>query len=97
MENFPPKAWDVRHLADFEDITVPAPAGSKFHLQALLIGKPSHGREGQFKFLISGNDHLTFNVDVRDVIDDALFDDMTVQCQLQLGSQVVTIYLPLLL
>ena len=88
MENFPPNAWEVRHISDMEDITVPAPTGSKFHLQALLVGKPSHGREGQFKFLIGGNDHMKFTVAISDVIDDSSFSDMKVECQMQLGSQV---------
>ena len=93
MENFPPPTWDVRPLEDFEDITVPAPSGSKFHLQALLIGKPSHGREGQFRFLISGNDHLSFKVCLRDIIDSPLFDNMVIECQMELGSQVILIEL----
>lgn len=88
MESFPPNSWDVRHLSDMEDITVPAPAGSKFHLQALLVGKPAHGREGQYKFLVGGNDHMQFEVFVTDVIDDPIFEYMTVTCQMQLGSQV---------
>ena len=88
MENFPPGAWDVRHIEDFEDITVPAPTGSKFHLQALLIGKPCHGLEGQFKFLVTGPDHLKFRVAIKDVINDPIFDDMSVECQLDLGSKV---------
>jgi hypothetical protein len=88
METFPPPQWDVRHLAEFEDITVPAPSGSKFHLQALLVGKPSNGKEGQFKFLVSGNDHLSFKVRLRDIIDHPLFEDMIIDCQMELGSQV---------
>ena len=88
MEKFPPNQWDVRHLADFEDITVPAPSGSKFHLQALLIGRPAFGREGQHKFLISGNDNLSFTVRLRDIIDDTCFEDMYVKCQMKSGSQV---------
>jgi len=92
MDSFPLSSWDVCHISDFEDITVPAPSGSKFHLQALLIGKPANGKEGQFKFLVSGNDHLTFSVRVRDVVDNPLFEDMHVDCQLKLGSQVKTCY-----
>ena len=88
MEKFPPKTWEVRHANDFDDITVPAPTGSKFHLQALLMGKPCMGKEGQFKFLVSGNDHLNFSVDIRMVLDDPLFENMFVECQMQLGSQV---------
>ena len=88
MEPFPPNQWDVRHLADFEDITVPAPSGSKFHLQALLIGRLAFGREGQHKFLISGNDNLSFTVRLRDIIDEACFEDMYVKCQMKSGSQV---------
>ena len=88
MERFPPKTWDVRNASDFDDITVPAPTGSKFHLQALLMGKPSGNREGQYRFLVAGNDHLYFSVDIRLVLDDPLFDDMFVECQLELGSQV---------
>ena len=88
METFPPSKWDVRHIGDFDDITVPAPTGSRFHLQALLVGKPAKGKEGQFRFLISGNDHLAFRVNVRDVIDNDLFNDMYISCQLELGSQV---------
>ena len=88
MENFPPNQWDVRHLADYEDITVPAPSGSRFHLQALLIGRPAFGREGQFRFLISGNNNMSFNVRLRDIIDDPCFEDMYVNCQMKSGSQV---------
>ena len=88
METFPPNNWDVRHMEDFEEITVPAPAGSRFHMQALLVGKPSHGREGQFKFLVSGQEDMTFRVEVGDVIDDHSFDDMAIECQLKLGSVV---------
>ena len=88
MEKFPPKTWDVRHAKDFEDITVPAPAGSKFHLQALLIGKPCPGKEGQYKFLVSGSEPLDFSVDIRLVLDDPLFEDMYVECQLESGSKV---------
>jgi len=91
MENFPPSQWDVRHLADFEDITVPAPSGSRFHLQALLIGRPAFGREGQFKFLISGNNNLHFSVRLRDIIDDPCFEDMYVDCHMKSGSQVCAI------
>ena len=78
METFPPNSWDVRHMEDFEGITVPAPAGSKFHMQALLVGKLSHGRERQFKFLVLGQEDMTFRVKVGDVINDHTFDDMTV-------------------
>ena len=89
MENFPPTSWDIRHLNDFDDITVPAPTGSRFHLQALLVGKPApKGKEGQYKFLVSGNDHVKFAVEIRDILDDPLFEGMTVECQMQLGSQV---------
>ena len=88
MEMFPPGTWDVRHLEDFEEITVPAPAGSQFHMQALLVGKPSHGREGQFKFLVTGQKDMSFEVNVSEVIDDSLFDDMVVECEVKLGSVV---------
>jgi len=88
MESFPPNKWDVRHIGDFDDITVPAPTGSKFHLQALLVGKPAKGKEGQFRFLVSGNDHLSFRVNVKHVLHHQLFDDMYITCQMELGSQV---------
>ena len=88
MEKFPPNAWEVRDLADMEDITVPAPSGSKFHLQALLVGKPSHGREGQFKFLIAGTDHMKFSVNLEEVINDPAFKGMRVDCEMELGSKV---------
>jgi len=88
MENFPPSNWDVRHLNDFDDITVPAPTGSKFHFQALLVGRPAKGKEGQYRFLVSGNDHVKFTVNIEDVLEDSLFEGMTVECQMQLGSQV---------
>ena len=86
MEMFPPGTWDVRHLEDFEEITVPA--GSQFHMQALLIGKASQGREGQFKFLVTGQKDMSFEVNVSEVIDDSLFDDMVVKCEVKLGSEV---------
>lgn len=89
MSLFPPTNWEVRDVADFETLTVPAPVGSKYHLQALLVGKPAHGREGQFKFLISGNDHYRIEMKVEEVIEDASFKGMTIHCQLALGSQIV--------
>jgi hypothetical protein len=89
MSLFPPTNWEVRDVADFETLTVPAPVGSKYHLQALLVGKPAHGREGQFKFLISGNDHYRIEMKVEQVIEDASFKGMTIHCQLALGSQIV--------
>ena len=88
MVSFPPEMWDVRDIKGFDDITVPAPTGSKLHLQALLVGKPANGKEGQFRLLVSGNDNLTFRVRVRDVLDSPLFDNMHVECQLLSGSQV---------
>ena len=89
MSLFPPDNWEVRNVADFETLTVPAPTGSKYHLQALLVGKPAHGREGQFKFLISGNDHYKIEMKVDHVINDEAFKGMTIVCQLALGSQIV--------
>jgi len=89
MSLFPPDNWEVRNVADFETLTVPAPTGSKYHLQALLVGKPAHGREGQFKFLISGNDHYKIEMRVDHVINDEAFKGMTIVCQLALGSQIV--------
>ena len=88
MSRFPPSSWEVRPVADFETLTVPAPAGSKYHLQALLIGKPCLGREGQFKFLISGNDHYRINMEVNKVVNEPTFANMRITCQLALGSQV---------
>ena len=89
MSKFPPNSWEVRPVADFETLTVPAPAGSKYHLQALLIGKPVFGgREGQFRFLVSGNDHYNISMEVAKVLDDPSFSNMTITCQLALGSQI---------
>ena len=88
MSSFPPRAWDVRHIADFDTLTVPAPAGSTYHLQALLTAPPCPGREGQFRLLVSGKEHTTISAKVRDIINDPLFEDMLIDCQLQLGSQV---------
>ncbi len=89
MSSFPSHTWEVRDIKDFETLTVPAPAGSKFHLQALLTAPSCPGREGQFKLLIGGEDHMLIKAKVRDIIDDPLFDGMSLECQLQLGSQIV--------
>ncbi len=94
MSSFPPRSWDVRHIQDFDTLTVPAPAGSKYHLQALLTAPPCPGREGQFKFLISGKEHMRVCSRVRDLIDDPIFNDMTIECQLQLGFQVSNYFFP---
>lgn len=88
MIKFPPKTWEVWDLRDFETLTVPAPAGSQFHLQALLTAPPCPGWEGQYRLLISGTNHLEINTKITTIIDDALFEDMYIDCQLQLGSQV---------
>jgi len=37
---------------------------------------------------VSGNDHLSFKVRLRDIIDHPLFEDMIIDCQMELGSQV---------
>ena len=88
MATFPPPTWDVRQLKDFETLTVPAPAGSKFHMQALLTAPPCTGWEGQYKLILSGSDHLEINTKITDIIDDPLFANMFIDCQFQLGSQV---------
>ena len=95
MAHFPPSTWDVRPIQDFETLIVPAPAGSKFHMQALLTAPPCPGREGQFKLLIAGKEHLKITAKVKDIIDDPLFDNMEIECQLQLGSQVNIVTLDL--
>jgi hypothetical protein len=89
MSSFPPSNWDVRSIDDFDTLTVPAPAGSKFHLQALLTGRPSNGREGQFRFLIAGTDHFKINVKATDILDVPLMEGMLIRCQMELGSQVL--------
>ena len=89
MSSFPSHTWEVRDIQDFETLTVPAPAGSKFHLQALLTAPPCPGREGQFKLIIGGEDHMLIKAKVRDIIDDPIFEGMSLECQLQLGSQIV--------
>ena len=33
MAKFPPNSWEVRPVEDFEILTVPAPTGSRYHLQ----------------------------------------------------------------
>jgi hypothetical protein len=92
MANFPPEDWDVRPLTDFEELTVPAPRGSPFHLQALLTGKPCTGMRGNFRFLIGGDRHMELNVAVTTIIQDKRFDNMYLACQMELGSQVNNIF-----
>ena len=89
MTTFPPATWEIRHVEDFDSIRVPAPPGTRYHLQALMTGPPCGGREGQFRFLVSGREHCKISCKVSDIIADPLFDNMRIDIQLELGSQVV--------
>jgi hypothetical protein len=89
---FPLSTYDVRPVDDFEELNVLAPAGSKYHLQALLTGKPCEGREGQFRFLLAGTDHYRIDFRASEVLNVPILKGLSLRMQLELGSQVKTIF-----
>ncbi len=89
MSSFPPQSWEVRHLADMDKLTGSPQDNSQYYMQALLAVSPSAGLEGSFRFLVSGNEHLSMSVPVSSIIDHELFAGLTIELQLQLGEQII--------
>jgi len=88
MVTFPPATWEIRNLADMDPMEGTPLDDSDFSFQLLLAVPPADGREGFFKFLLSGKDHLMLEVPVVSILNDDRFRGLTINTQLQLGTQV---------
>ncbi len=88
MSSFPPEDWDVRPLADMNTMAACPRQGAEHSLQALLAVGPADGLEGSFRFALTGTNHVTMRVPVQRILADKRFGGMTIELQLQLGTQI---------
>ena len=91
MSSFPPKNWAVRHLQDMATFSFEAPEDDTVRLDALLAIRPAAGEEGAFRFTLACSRHLDMLIPVDAVLDDPIFKGMSIEAQLELGTQVFTI------
>lgn len=89
MSAFPPPEWDVRPLTDMDSMVAGPRDGADHSMQALLAVAPAEGLEGSYKFLLSGSNHLKMRIPIRKIISDKRFEEMYIETQLQLGTQIV--------
>ncbi len=65
--------------------------GSDYSMQALLAVDPARGLEGNYQYLLESRGHHELKVPVTDIIRDSRFEDMYIEAQMQLGTQIMII------
>ncbi len=88
MTAFPPSSWEIWPLADMDKMAAIPREGSQFSMQPLLAVAPADGIEGTYKFLLAGINHVTMKVPVRRILPDPSFSGMSIEMQLELGTQI---------
>ena len=97
MPRFPPDKWEVRYLKDLDNLSFDPPDDEEIHIAALLAVRPAAGEEGSFRFTLAGSNHLNMLVPVTSILEDEAFNQMFIEAQLHLGSQVSSQYITCLL
>jgi len=87
MASFPPASWDIRHLADMDNIEG-ASHPEKGVLQTLLAVAPADNQEGAFRFQLSGDRPVNLHFPARRLIAQPEFKDFYFDMQLELGTQI---------
>jgi len=88
MVSYPPTMWEVRSLEDMDNMEGSPQTDSDFSFQVFLAVPPAEGKEGSFKFELTGRDHLMMEVPVSSILKDERFRGLAIHTQLQLGNQV---------
>jgi len=90
MSSFPPKQWEVRYLADMDTLEGTLHEDRQISLEALLAVRPSEGEEGAYRFTLAGPGQVKLRIPVTSVLENVLFQDMVLEIQMELGTQVKT-------
>ncbi len=88
MSSFPPRNWEVRFLKDMDAIDGEPPDKDGIFMEALLAARPSAGLEGTFNFTLRGKKHLDLLVPVQSILPHPVFEGMSLEAELRLGTQV---------
>ena len=88
MTTFPPNTWDVRFLADFDNLRCTIMADSGITLEALLAVRPAAGREGSFRLLLAGPEKIKLRFNINTVLPSGLFAGMVAEAEVDVGEHI---------
>ncbi len=89
MATFPPPSWEFRPLEDMDRMEATPRDSSGFSMQALLAVAPARGLEGNYAYLIASRGQQELRVPVLSIIADKRFENMYIEAQMELGTQVM--------
>jgi hypothetical protein len=92
MSSFPPADWECRLLEDFDKYTPTPPAPGKLYLSTLMVARPAGGREGQFRLVLSGTEHVQVLAPLQAVLPFPDLEGLNLSGQFIPGHQVACYY-----
>ena len=88
MSSFPPKKWDVRFLADMDNLDCTPMEDSSLTMEAYIAVRPSGGEEGNFKLVLGGTEKLKFSFAISRLLPGEAFNNMRADIELWSGAEI---------